>query len=107
MVWSDVRLVGVLELVVMLLQVLGVATLCVTRLIPTNRWADRARVGFVFTLVGLGVVGAWVGRHDSEFALFAGATMTFLLIGMIAGGGTVTATVPARARMLAEAKVGA
>ncbi len=44
-------------------------------------------------MVGLGVAGALCGRHDSEFALFAGGTMTVLLIGMIIGNG---AAAPAR-----------
>ena len=39
-------------------------------------------------MVGLGVAGAMCGRHDSEFALFAGGTMTVLLIGMTMGGGS-------------------
>ena len=85
MVWSNVRIDGVLEIAVMMFQVFGVATLCLTRLVPATRWADRGRVGFVVALVGLGVFGALCGRHDSEFALFAGGTMTFLLIGMIMG----------------------
>ena len=102
MVWSNLRIDGVLEIAVMLFQVFGVATLCLTRLVPATRWADRGRVGFVFALVGLGVFGALCGRFDSEFALFAGGTMTALLIGMIAGSGTAGATVPPTIRIAAE-----
>src|SRR3954452_25295697 len=99
MVWSNLRLDGILEIAVMLFQMIGVATLCLTRLVPATRWADRGRVGFVFALVGLGVFGALCGRFDSEFALFAGGTMTALLIGMIADSGTVGATAPPRIRI--------
>lgn len=105
MVWSNLRIDGVLEIAVMLFQVFGVATLCLTRLVPATRWADRGRVGFVFALVGLGVFGALCGRFDSEFALFAGGTMTVLLIGMIAGTGTGVAIHPCSIRMVAESKV--
>jgi hypothetical protein len=69
-----------LELAVVLLQVVGVATLCVTRLLPTSRWAVRSRFGFVAAMVGLGVAGAVCASYDSEFALFAGAAMAVLLI---------------------------
>jgi len=92
MAWSHLRVDAVLELVVMFFQFIGVATLCLTRLVPETRWADRGRIGFVIALVGLGVFGALCGRFDSEFALFAGGTMTVLLIGMIAGSGTTQAT---------------
>jgi hypothetical protein len=104
MAWSNVRIDGLLEIAVMLFQVFGVATLCLTRLFPATRWADRGRVGFVFALVGLGVFGAICGRFDSEFALFAGGTMTALLIGMIAGTGTAGATAPAAIRIMADPK---
>ncbi len=102
MVWSNVRIDGVLEIAVMMFQVFGVATLCLTRLVPATRWADRGRVGFVVALVGLGVFGALCGRHDSEFALFAGGTMTFLLIGMIMGSGSHHATAPRSIRIGAD-----
>ena len=102
MVWSNVRIDGVLEIAVMMFQVFGVATLCLTRLVPATRWADRGRVGFVVALVGLGVFGALCGRHDSEFALFAGGTMTVLLIGMIMGNHTHHATVPRPFRIATE-----
>ena len=102
MVWSNVRIDGVLEIAVMMFQFFGVATLCLTRLVPATRWADRGRVGFVFAMVGLGVFGALCGRHDSEFALFAGGTMTFLLIGMIMGSGTHHATAPTSLRIVAD-----
>ncbi len=102
MVCSNLRIDGVLEVVVMMFQVFGVATLCLTRLVPQTRWADRGRVGFVFALVGLGVFGALCGRFDSEFALFAGGTMTFLLIGMIVGSGGSHVTAPTSIRIVAE-----
>jgi uncharacterized membrane protein YhaH (DUF805 family) len=88
MVWSNVRVCGVLELAVMLFQVFGVAALCLNRLLPASRWADRGRIGAIVALFGLGVAGALCGRHASEFALFAGGTMTVLLIGMTTGSGS-------------------
>ena len=102
MVWSNVRIDGVLEIAVMMFQVFGVATLCLTRLVPATRWADRGRVGFVVAMVGLGVFGALCGRHDSEFALFAGGTMTFLLIGMIIGNSGHHATVSSTLRIAGD-----
>ena len=83
---------AILECVVVVLQVTGVATLCLTRLFPRTSCAKRARVGFVATVIGLGVAGALCGRHESEFALFAGVTMTLLLIGMIMGSGSIDLT---------------
>ncbi len=105
MAWSNVRIDGVLEVAVMMFQVFGVATLCLTRLVPATRWADRGRVGFVVALVGLGVFGALCGRHDSEFALFAGGTMTFLLIGMIMGSGSNPSTAPSSIRISGDRAV--
>ena len=87
MAWSNVRIDGVLEVAVMMFQFFGVAMLCLTRLMPATRWADHGRVGFVVAMVGLGVFGSMCGRYHSAFALFAGGTMTFLLIGMIIGNG--------------------
>jgi hypothetical protein len=105
MVWSSVRLCAWLELSVMLFQVCGVAALCLNRLMPATRWADRGRVGFIFAVVGLGIAGALCGRHSSEFALFAGGTMTFLLIGMTAGNGHTDTHVTPHARVAAEANL--
>jgi hypothetical protein len=92
MVTAHVRPFALLELAVVVFQVLGVVTLCVSRLATTRSWATRGRSGFVVALLGLGVFGALCGRQDSEFALFAGATMTALLIGMTIGGGAAAAT---------------
>jgi len=92
MVWSNVSLCSMLELAVILFQVFGVGALCLNRLMPTTAWADRGRIVFVIALIGLGIAGALCGRHDSEFALFAGGTMTVLLIGMTMGGGPSEAT---------------
>ena len=78
---------AVLEMMVMLFQVIGVAALCLNRLVPATRWAIRGRNGSIVALVGLAVSGAMCGRHASEFALFAGVTMTILLIGMTTGNG--------------------
>jgi uncharacterized membrane protein YcfT len=85
MVWSSVRVCAWLELAVMTFQVFGVAALCLNRFLPATVWAERGRIGFIIALFGLGLAGAVCGRLDSEFALFAGGTMTFLLIGMTVG----------------------
>jgi hypothetical protein len=93
-----------LELSVMLFQVVGVIALCVSRLLPptSTRWANRGRAGFVVAMIGLGLAGAFCGRHDSDFALFAGGSMTILLIGMTIGSSQVDPTVPPRRRVAAE-----
>ncbi len=103
MAWSGVRLCAWLEISVMLFQVFGVAGLCLNRLLPTTRWAERGRVGFVAAMFGLGLAGAVCGRWDSEFALFAGGTMTFLLIAMTMGTGQNPMTVPAGGRVANQA----
>ena len=70
---------------------------------PQTRWAERGRVGFVIALVGLGLAGAYCGMHDSEFGLFAGGTMTALLIGMTIGGHPADlATAPRRLLSVGE-----
>lgn len=83
---SHLRAEAWFEFAVVMFQVIGVVTLVLNRLAPAPRWAHRGRVGFVVALFGLGFAGALCGRHDSEFALFAGGTLTFLLIGMTIGG---------------------
>ena len=84
---SRVSPTAVLECLVVLFQILGVAGLCLFRLLPSTPWALRGKVGYVVALVGLGILGAICGRQDSAFALFAGLTMTALLIGMTLGSG--------------------
>ncbi len=80
---------AIFELLVILFQLAGILGLCLSRLAPrATRWSSRGRVGFIIALFGLGVAGALCGRHDSEFALFAGGTMTLLFIGMTIGGGS-------------------
>src|SRR6516165_4880835 len=64
MVWSDSRICAWLEVAVVLFQVVGVAALCLNRLLPTTRWGVRARAGFVLAMFGLGFAGALCGRHD-------------------------------------------
>jgi hypothetical protein len=105
MVFSNIRWCALLEVMIVLLQVAGVVSLCLARLMAGTRWAERGRVGFIITLIGLGIGGALCGGVDSEFALFAGGTMTFLLIGMTIGNGG-TDTIPAsRLRVRAEANL--
>ncbi|HEX3449275.1 MAG TPA: hypothetical protein VHS97_13530 [Isosphaeraceae bacterium] len=106
MVSLSLRISAILELVVILFQIVGVAALCVSRLLPSTRarWANRGRVGFVVAMIGLGFAGAVCGGQDSEFGLFAGGTMTILLIGMIVGNGHTDATVATRS-CVAEPKL--
>jgi hypothetical protein len=85
----------VFEILVVLFQVCGVTGLCVSRLVACSpRWSSRGQVGFIIALFGLGIAGALCGRHDSEFALFAGGTMTVLLIGMTVGSGATETAEP-------------
>ncbi|RUL89672.1 hypothetical protein [Tautonia sociabilis] len=85
--WTLVRFGIVLDSMVILFQVFGVLALCLTRLFAAPRWAQRGQWAFVVAVVGLGVAGALCGHQDSEFGLFAGMTMTGLLIAMTLGGG--------------------
>jgi len=95
MVAPHLSLCSILEVLVVFFQVCGVMGLCMSRLSPRSSWSHRGKVGFIVALFGLGIAGALCGRHDSEFALFAGGTMTVLLIGMTIGNGTIDATEPA------------
>jgi len=86
----------VFEVLVMLFQVCGIMGLCLNRLMPrSTAWSSRGQAGAIVALVGLGIAGALCGRHDSEFALFAGGTMTVLLIGMTMGNGSIELAEPA------------
>lgn len=87
---SHVRPCALAELMVMVLQVFGLLGLGLSRLAPETPWGSRGRTLLVFTIFGLGITGAFCGRQDSEFGLFAGGTITFLLIGMIVGGGAAS-----------------
>jgi hypothetical protein len=89
MLTTRIDLCAVLEALVVCFQVCGVMGLCLTRLVPRSAWAYRGKIGFIVALFGLGIAGALCGRHDSEFALFAGGTMTVLLIGMTIGSGAI------------------
>lgn len=96
-VGPDFTVCAVFEVLVILFQVCGIMGLCLNRLMPrSTRWSSRGRVGFIIALFGLGIAGALCGRHDSEFALFAGGTMTFLLIGMTMGNTPIDTVEPAR-----------
>jgi hypothetical protein len=87
MVWTNLRLCAVLEVTVMLFQVFGVGALCLNRFLPATPWALRGRIGTILALVGLAVAGALCGQQASVFALYAGGTMTVLLIGLTTGNG--------------------
>ncbi len=100
---SKMDLCAVLELLVMFFQVCGIMGLCLSRLMPRSAWSYRGKIGFIVALFGLGIAGALCGRHDSEFALFAGGTMTVLLIGMTIGSSSIDANEPVPTRMGTEA----
>jgi hypothetical protein len=89
MISSKFDLCAVLEMLVVCFQVCGILGLCLSRLMPRSAWSYRGKIGFIVALFGLGIAGALCGRHDSEFALFAGGTMTVLLIGMTVGGSAI------------------
>src|SRR5271166_3452402 len=93
---APANICAVFELLVVLFQVCGITGLCLSRLMPrSTRWSARGQIGSIVALFGLGIAGALCGRHDSEFALFAGGTMTVLLIGMTMGSGQADAAAPA------------
>ena len=58
-------------------------------------------------LFGLGIAGALCGRNDSEFALFAGGTMTVLLIGMTMGSGSIELAEPTVPAVTSEPELAA
>ena len=98
----------VFEALVVLFQVCGILGLCLNRLMPrTTRWPSRGQAGLIVALFGLGIAGALCGRHDSEFALFAGGTMTVLLIGMTMGSGSIERIEPVGPCVTSEAELAA
>ncbi len=98
----------VFEVLVMLFQVFGIMGLCLFRLMPrSTAWSSRGQVGAIVALFGLGIAGALCGRHDSEFALFAGGTMTVLLIGMTMGSGSIDLAEPLAPSVATEPELAA
>jgi uncharacterized membrane protein YcfT len=107
-VGSHLSVCTIFEILVVLFQVGGILGLCLNRLMPrTTPWPSRGQAGLIVALFGLGIAGALCGRHDSEFALFAGGTMTLLLIGMTMGSGTIEKTEPARPCVTSEPELAA
>ena len=107
-VGSQVSACTVFEVLVVLFQICGILGLCLNRLMPcTTRWPSRGQAGLIVALFGLGIAGALCGRHDSEFALFAGGTMTVLLIGMTMGSGSIEKIEPVRPCVTSEAELAA
>ena len=105
---SHLSVCTIFEVLVVLFQLCGIMGLCLNRLMPrSTRWSARGQVGLIVALFGLGIAGALCGRHDSEFALFAGGTMTLLLIGMTMGGGSIERSEPARPCVTSEAELAA
>jgi hypothetical protein len=78
-VWKNAQLRTAMETLVIVFQVCGVTTLCLSRCLATSRWADRGRVWFVAAMVGLGAVGTLCAWFGSPFAMIAGGTMAVLL----------------------------
>ena len=108
MLGSHLSVSTVFEILVVLFQLGGILGLCLNRLMPrSTRWSSRGQVGLIIALFGLAIAGAHCGRHDSEFALFAGGTMTVLLIGMTMGGGSIEKTEPAGGALTSEAELAA
>jgi hypothetical protein len=105
---SPITVCSVFEILVVLFQVCGILGLCLNRLMPrSTRWSSRGQAGSIIALFGLGIAGALCGRHDSEFALFAGGTMTVLLIGMTMGGCRLDDRSPAPALVASEPELAA
>jgi hypothetical protein len=105
---TPANLCAIFEVLVVLFQVCGIMGLCLNRLTPrSTTWSSRGQIGSIIALFGLGIAGALCGRHDSEFALFAGGTMTVLLIGLTIGSGTIDKSEPARPRVTTDAELAA
>src|SRR5882757_3110156 len=105
-VGSHLSVCAIFEILVVLFQLCGIMGLCLNRLMPRSTpWSSRGQVGLIVALFGLGIAGALCGRHDSEFALFAGGTMTVLLIGMTMGSGAIEMTEPARPCVTSDAEL--
>jgi hypothetical protein len=75
-----------LETLVLLFQVAGVGGLVLSRFLSGTAWARRGRRVVLITLVGLAALGSVCNPHSSGMGLYAGGTMTILLVGMISGG---------------------
>jgi hypothetical protein len=107
-VWVPVNVCAVFEILVVVFQVCGIMGLCLNRLMPrSTRWSFRGQIGSIIALFGLGIAGALCGRHDSEFALFAGGTMTVILIGLTMGSGTIEKMEPAGSCVTTEPELAA
>jgi len=105
---APISICSVFEVLVIVFQVCGVMGLCLNRLMPRSTpWPSRGQVGSIVALIGLGIAGALCGRHDSEFGLFAGGTMTVLLIGLTMGSGSIEKGEPALPRVTTEAELAA
>jgi hypothetical protein len=105
---TPANLCAIFEILVIVFQVCGIMGLCLNRLMPRSTpWSFRGQIGSIVALFGLGIAGALCGRHDSEFALFAGGTMTVLLIGLTMGNGTIEKGEPTGPRIPAEAELAA
>ncbi len=89
--WCPVRFCAVLDSMVILFQILGVLTLFLCRSRAVPGLAKPARIIYVVAVVGLGLAGTLCGHLGSDFGLFAGLSMTGLLIAMTLGCGTEAA----------------
>lgn len=81
-----IRPAVVLETLVLLFQVVGVGGLLLSRVFPSSRWAARGKIVVMGALIGLALAGSICSPVKSGMGLFAGGTITVLLVGMISGG---------------------
>jgi hypothetical protein len=70
---------------VMMFQTVGILMLALAKLAPQGMWTSRGAMGVMICQVGLTLTGMLCSRFYSDFALFAGATVVALHLGMIWG----------------------
>jgi hypothetical protein len=75
------------EVAVMTFQVVGALTLAGIWLAPMGFRHDRQNALMLCTQVALGIAGGICASFDSRFALYAGATIVVLLLGVIFSAG--------------------
>jgi hypothetical protein len=68
---------------VMLFQTAGILMLALAKLAPPGIWTSRGAMGVMISQVGLTITGMICSRFYSDFALFAGATVVALFLGML------------------------
>jgi hypothetical protein len=79
----DARTRKIAEEAVLVFQIIGLSTLGATWLSPTGAQAERRAAVILGSQVALGLAGILCAFHYSGFALFAGATVVVLFLGVI------------------------